>query len=324
MLNILIPQDMERPQTGAPDSPSQLIRLGGETMGTNWSLACFADTAVKEKDILHSALSVFQDVTDQMSTWVPTSLISQFNQTPPGTLLTLPDAFHDVMSLALTIAETTNGAFNPCLGTQVAERGFGPAFMKRPEAQHSHSDAWRSLTLSRHTLSRNAPVQLDLSAIAKGYAVDMLAAALRQQGINRFLAEIGGEFRAGSEKPDGMPWWVDIETTEPGPTWRVALCGQSIASSGDYRKMRYEAGKSVSHIIPHPDRTSHSDQLSCVSVIHPSCACADSWATALFASGPQSGLALAEASGIAALFQFRGQPATGSSTLQDMMDTETL
>ena len=105
-----------------------------------------------------------------------------------------------------------------------------------------------------------------------------------------------------------MPWWIDIETQDASAPWRIALCGQSIATSGDYRKTRVVHGKRLSHITPHPGATPGHGDLASVSVVHPACVMADAWATGLFASGPKAGLHLANQHGIAALFQFLSLP----------------
>lgn len=288
-------------------------------MGTDWSVTCHALRGMSADAIRYAAENVFADIIHQMSTWEPGSLISQFNRLPIGGQIELPDAFRHVLDVTLQVAAATDGALNPCLGAETSRLGFGPA--PAPSATNDTSrDAWRTLGIAGDMLTRHAPYQLDLSAIAKGHAVDLLAATLQDHGITRFLAEIGGEFVAGDPKPDGMPWWVDIETLSAATRWRVALCGQAIATSGDYRKMRIENGQRVSHITPHPAAMSGHGDLASVSVLHASCAMADAWATGLFASGPATGLALANQHGIAALFQFRDRAAAPSDTLKLMQD----
>jgi thiamine biosynthesis lipoprotein len=287
-------------------------------MGTDWSVSCHAPRGVDAPQVRAAAQVVFDDTIRQMSTWEPTSLISQFNRLPPGGAIDLPDAFRQVLGITLQVAAATDGALNPCLGAETSRLGFGPPCAP-PHQPDISRDAWRMLDLSGATLTRRTDCQLDLSAIAKGHAVDRLAAALRGLGITRFLAEIGGEFRAGDVKPDGLPWWVDIETPVPATPWRIALCGQAIATSGDYRKTRSENGRRLSHITLHPGATHGSGDLASVSVLHPACAVADAWATGLFASGPATGLALANQHGIAALFQFRDRIAQPSDALEPLL-----
>ena len=319
MLNLLIPHDLPQTRSERPGAALQPLRLGGSTMGTDWSVSCHAPRGMAADTVRDAADNVFAEIIRQMSTWEPTSLISQFNRMPIGGRIELPDAFAHVLDITLQVATATDGALNPCLGAETSRLGFGPASAPSTPAGATR-DAWRTLDIHDRTLTRHAPYQLDLSAIAKGYAVDRLATALRDLGITRFLAEIGGEFVGGDPKPDGMPWWVDIETQDVSAPWRVALCGQSIATSGDYRRMRIENGQRLSHITPHPGATPGTGDLASVSVVHAACAMADAWATGLFASGPATGLALANAHGIAALFQFRDRAAEASNALKRMQD----
>jgi FAD:protein FMN transferase len=319
MLNLLIPRDIPQTRPALHGPALQPFRLGGSTMGTDWSVTCHAPRGIAADTVRDAAENVFAEIIRQMSTWEPTSLISQFNRMPIGGAIKLPRAFAHVLDITLQVTAATDGALNPCLGAETSRLGFGPASDPSAPCETSR-DAWRMLDISGATLTRHAPYQLDLSAIAKGYAVDRLAAALRGLGITRFLAEIGGEFVGGDPKPDGMPWWVDIETPGQDTPWRIALCGQSIATSGDYRKTRVVHGQRLSHITPHPAAASDRGDLASVSVLHASCAMADAWATGLFASGPKAGLDLANQHGIAALFQFRDRAAEASNALKQMQD----
>lgn len=319
MLNLVIPHDLPQTRPERPGTALQPLRLGGSTMGTDWSVSCHAPCGMHADTIRDAADNVFAEIIRQMSTWEPTSIISQFNRLPIGGAVELPEAFRHVLDVTLQVAAATDGALNPCLGAETSRLGFGPA--SDPSAPRDTArDAWRTLDIQSPALTRHAPYQLDLSAIAKGHAVDLLADALLGLGITRFLAEIGGEFVAGDPKPDGMPWWVDIETLSAATRWRVALCDKALATSGDYRKMRVEHGQRLSHITPHPGAAPADGDLASVSVLHASCAMADAWATGLFASGPATGLRLANQHGIAALFQFRDRAAAPSDTLKLMQD----
>lgn len=294
------------------------MRLSGTTMGTDWSVSAHASPGVGADAVRSAVESGFARIISEMSTWEPDSLINRFNRLPIGDSLVLPEDFRQVLDITRQVAAATDGALNPCLGADVSRLGFGsPAIPLADQA--TDRDAWRTLALVGPLLTRHAPFQLDLSAIAKGYAVDGMGDALRALGITSFLAEIGGEFTAGGAKPDGLPWWVDFESPAAAPPWRVALCNLSLATSGDYRKLRIENGQRVSHIVSHPNAIRDDGALANVSVLHASCAFADAWATGLFASGASQGLDLANRHGIAALFQFRDQPAQPSIAITSML-----
>ncbi len=150
-------------------------------------------------------------------------------------------------------------------------------------------------------------VTLDLSSIAKGYAVDLCAERLREMGVPSFLMEIGGEFVGQGVKPDGQPWWVELELSDLAPApgepagTDVALVNLAVATSGDFVRRR----DGVSHIIDGRTGATLDQTLSGVAVLHASAMEADGWATALFALGLAHGLAMADAQGLAVVFATR-------------------
>jgi thiamine biosynthesis lipoprotein len=148
---------------------------------------------------------------------------------------------------------------------------------------------------------------LDLSSIAKGYAVDLCADRLRALNIPSFLMEIGGEFLGQGVKPDAQPWWVELELSDlapaPGepPKTDLALVNLAVATSGDFIRRTAAA----SHLLDGRTRQPVSGALSGLAVMHASAMEADAWATALFALGPDAGLAMANAQNLAAVFCLR-------------------
>ena len=147
-----------------------------------------------------------------------------------------------------------------------------------------------------------AQVALDFSGIAKGYAVDAVAERLRALGCRHFLIEIGGELRGEGIRPDGQPFWVDLETPPDIatlPILRIALCGISVATSGDYRRFREEGGRRLSHSIDPGTCAPADNGVASVSVLHSSTMLADAWATAIGILGPQAGMQLAAREGLA-------------------------
>ena len=162
---------------------------------------------------------------------------------------------------------------------------------------------------SAGTLTKTlAGVTCDLSAIAKGYAVDRVAAALRELGHGDFLVEVGGEVRAQGRRPDGSFWRVAIETPDSNARSVfevVSLHDLALATSGDYRNYYEVDGRRISHTID--PRTGHPIEhaLASVSVLHSDAVHADALATALDVLGPEAGYALAQREGLAAYFIVR-------------------
>ncbi len=151
-------------------------------------------------------------------------------------------------------------------------------------------------------------LQIDLSAIAKGFAVDRIAALLTERGIDNFLVEIGGEIKSSGKKKDGSPWLVGVER----PTFEkrqiqefIELRDRSLASSGDYRNFYKQQGEKYSHVIDPRTGQPITHDLAMVTVITAECIRADAWATALMVLGAEDGLALAADNGMEALFSVR-------------------
>jgi thiamine biosynthesis lipoprotein len=123
----------------------------------------------------------------------------------------------------------------------------------------------------------------------------------KQHGLSDFLLEVGGEVAAIGHAPDGKPWRVGIQTPEatPGDAMQtIPLRDLCIATSGNYRQRFEKDGQSFSHLID--PRTGHpaAHALTSVSVIHPTCALADGYATALMILGPEHGREIADKLGL--------------------------
>lgn len=300
-------------------------------MGTSWSLR-FDNPSMLAPDHVRAAVQAVLDrVIEQMSTWEPGSDISRFNAAEAGSLHLLPAGFAAVLSAALDWARASGGAIDPTVGALVGLWGFGSDAAQR-DADASDSPplppsaaqlrqarlqvGWQRLEFDRTTRKLLQPggLRLDLSGIAKGYAVDQVAEALRAIGIVRCLIEIGGELRAlghrpdGQDGPDGMPWQVAVETA-PQVQQRIALAGMAIATSGDRFHAHAHAdrhqGRRWSHTIDPRSGEPSSHALASVTVLHPECMHADALATVLMVLGPQEGLEFAERHRLAALFHCR-------------------
>lgn len=247
--------------------------------------------------------AAFDRVIAQMSQWEPASDLSRFNRAPAGDWHGIPPEFAQVVTAALEIAGASDGAFDPALGEMTENWGFGsggaidhvPGDMVQKE-RHIEIDA------AKGCIRRSDGASLDLSGIAKGYGVDLAAEWLVEQGARHFLLELGGELRGQGIRPDGQPWWVDVEMppTTAIPPWRIALHDLSVATSGNYRRGFVVDGRRYSHSFDPVTGRPIVSNVSSVTVLHRECMMADGWATALTVMGPEKGIALADARGLAA------------------------
>lgn len=287
------------------------VELSGEAMGTTWHVTYLPVAGGAEPEVLGRALEErLAAVNASMSTWQPDSEISRFNRSPPGSWVPVSAPFAEVVAAALAIGELSDGAYDVTVGPLVELWGFGPA---RPRLDLPGDAAIRAqrelvgqqfleLDREQRRMRRLREVELDLSSIAKGYAVDLLAEALQTQRITDFLVEVGGEMRLSGTSPRGDAWRVAVERPQPGArsvALGIALTDVAIATSGDYRNYFEVDGRRYSHSIdPRTGRPVAHDLVS-VTVIAADCMRADGWATALTVLGAEEALALAESQGLA-------------------------
>lgn len=273
-------------------------------MGTNWSAL-----VVAPPDGLASQFAgTLARSIAALSQWESESALSRFNRAPLGEWVTLDPILREVLAAALAVHATSDGAFDPGAGALTETWGFGAAGRRAtpPDAAtiaaalaHSGADG---IALDRVRGRRTREVALDLSAIGKGHAVDRLAAAARAAGCADFLVEIGGEFVGAGIRPDGQPWWVELENPPAValPPLRVAAHGVGIATSGDYRRYIAAGQNRLGHTLdPRTGRPIVNGVVS-VSVIAADAMTADAWATALTVLGPEAGLATADRERLAA------------------------
>jgi thiamine biosynthesis lipoprotein len=208
------------------------------------------------------------------------------------------------VAAALEVARDTNGAFDPTVAPLVALWGFGAEARETGPTEQELVRArarvgWRHLSWDEDGgLVRRVPgVELDLSAIAKGYAVDAVLIELAHDQPLGLLVEVGGEVGAFGPKANGEPWRVGIDDpTAPGSRLEavVALTGGALATSGDYRQVRFVEGERRTHVLA--PRTGRPVQggVASASVVAPTCMEADAVATALMVLSPDEGLAFVE------------------------------
>ncbi len=284
-------------------------------MGTTWSVSLQPDSEGTDSASLRKKLQQRLDqINGLMSTYDPASEISRFNNQTGSDWFPVSEETFRVVELSREISQLTGGAFDISVGPLVELWGFGASARgeKIPSEKQINGLLGRvgyeklELRQKPPALRKAVPLlRIDLSAVAKGYAVDELAELLKQEGINDFLLEVGGEMQLAGVKTDGTPWKVGLE--RPLEDVReveaiMPLTGTALATSGNYRNFYVEDGQRYAHTIDpisgHPVR----HKLASVTVLDQSCARADALATALMVLGEVRGQELCEKNGIAAFF----------------------
>ena len=291
------------------------VTLSGSTMGTYYRVTLPSRPATMSGNELHDAIKERLDrINALMSTYLADSEVSRFNDCRDPDWFPVSTETATVVSEALQIFHQSEGAFDITVAPLVNLWGFGPVDSEARIPDPASIEKALAKTGARHLHVRLSPpslkkdladLQIDLSGIAKGFAVDSIAELLRSLGIADYLVDIGGEMLASGHKGDNLPWRIAIES--PAATGTaiqrvIALEDLAIASSGDYRQYFEVDGHRYSHEIDPATGQPVRHQLVATSVLNNSCMRADAWATALMVMGPLKGPELAERTDLAALF----------------------
>lgn len=291
---------------GSGAALGEAVDLDGKALGTWWKVEVVLREEVGEErveELRERVTGVLDRVDRGMSTWREDAELARFNRQEEAAAFAFSAETRQVVDAALDLARETRGAFDPTVGPLVGLWGFGPeAASGEPGAgaleQARRRVGWQKLHWDEEgRLVREVPgVELDLSGIAKGYAVDAIVADLAAAQPIGLLVEVGGEVRAAGTKAGGAPWRVGLQQPDgAGLDAVVALTAGALATSGDYRQTRQLGGRRVTHVIdPRAGRPVQTGVAS-ASVIAPTCMEADAVATALMVLGPDEGMDWIEA-----------------------------
>ena len=286
--------------------------LSGESMGTTYKVKVIGKR-IDTSELKQKIEDEFEKINNQMSTWQKNSEISRFNRDQTIDWFKISDEFMLVLDASQKINRQTEGAFDVTVGGIVNLWGFGssPRRSKVPEPDAiverlSHvGPATFEINLSTVSIRKFDPkTQLDLSGIAKGYAVDAVVEILAEAKIKDFLVEIGGEVRAAGRRLDESAWRVAIEkpvNQSRSILLTVSLEDAALATSGDYRDY-FEIGvKRYSHIIDPRTGNPPDNSVASVSVVSDEAMYADALATGLMVLGTDKALALAAKNNLAVM-----------------------
>ena len=311
VFSVVVGCDLSR-ESAAP------VSISGSTMGTSYTIKLSELPPGVIQEELHEDIdNLLERINDQMSTYRQDSELSRFNRFAGRDWFDVSPETAQVVKEALSVSLKSEGAFDVTVGPLVNLWSFGP--QQRPRKVPSDGEIKDTLAIIgyQHLKVRTTPpamqklvdgLEVDLSAIAKGFAVDQVAELLIQRGVKDFLVEIGGEIRTYGVKEDGSPWIVGIEL--PADDQRsvqevVKLGDRALATSGDYRNFFVEDGKRYSHTIDPRTGRPIKHRLASVTVIADICMQADAWATTLMVLGLEEGYEFALGQDLAVLFLIR-------------------
>ncbi len=301
--------------------------LRGATMGTTWLVKVVSDDPPDQAALQAAIQGALDGVVAAMSTYEPTSELSRLNQHRGAEPVAVSAPLAAVLAVALDVGRASGGAFDVTVGPLVNAWGFGPKGRGTPPdaaTQAALAERVGPHTLrfdpAARTLAKTHPeTYVDLSAIAKGYGVDQVAAAVEAAGFTDYLVEVGGELRVRGKNARAGLWRLGVErpTSDGARAVQavVPLAQGAMATSGDYRNYYEADGRRVSHTIDPRTGAPITHRLASVSVVMADCTHADAWATALNVLGPDAGFDTATREGLAAYFLVR--TAEGEFTVRE-------
>lgn len=306
--------DLSKRDLSKRDSPP-LKTVHGATMGTSYQVKWVSSVMKRTEAEVQSKLdAVLEQVNQQMSTYRPDSELSILNQDETGAWHAVSADLTRVLRRSIELHSLTRGAFDVSIGPLVNLWGFGPE--PDPDRvpadaaleQAKHHTGVQAIEFSSQGVRYSSPRYVDLSAIAKGYAVDKVAELLSKLGIEHFLVEIGGELYAKGEKTPDRPWRIAIETPSLGKRdihQVLEIRNKGVATSGDYRNFRMIQGKRYSHSLDPRTGRPITHRLASVTVLDETTTRADALATAIMVMGEKEGLDFANAEDLAVLMIVR-------------------
>lgn len=295
--------------TACERNPQELA-FSGAALGTSYHIKVVdAGSPAAGAGLPELVANLLDDLDHKLSTYKPDSELNRFNRHPVAQPFVASDDLYQVLEVADRIYRLSGGAFDPTVRPLVDLWGFGPMDTGDRVPEESEITAllgeigFDQIELAAgNQVIRRAPVTLDLSAVAKGFIVDRLAAELRARGVDDYMVEIGGEIRVGGRRTDGGLWRIAVEAPVGGGVERVLeLSNISVATSGHYRNYFERDGERYSHTIDPRSGRPIRHRLASVTVLAPTAAEADALATALMVMGPGPGFDFAAANELAAL-----------------------
>jgi thiamine biosynthesis lipoprotein len=271
-------------------------RVTDGIMGTRITVELWSDDAAKGNEAIDALLQEMRHIDDSMSTYKPTSEVSQLNAKAADGPMKISKELFDLLTTAKEYSVITDGAFD----ITYASVGYMYDFRKHVHPDEAQIDKALPAVNYRHVLldPKNQTVQfsqkgvrIDLGGIAKGYSVDRGIEVLKSFGITRAYVSAGGDSRIIGDR-FGKPWVVGIRDPRKGEgevIARIPLVDAAISTSGDYERFFEENGVRYHHIIdPHTGRS--ASKVRSATVIGPYATRTDGLSKTAFVLGPEKAM----------------------------------
>lgn len=273
-----------------------LVVLRGETMGTYYDIRYFDPNKQNYQESIDSILISYNQL---FSTYIPTSNLSVLNKKDTSDIDSL---MYKMLVCSSRLYDLSEGYYDPTILPLIKRWGF--AGDKYDEAPSNHEVdsllkviGFSKITFNQERLIKPVGLQIDLSSIAKGLAVDAISIFLDSKNIKNHKVDIGGELKCRGIKPNDEGWVIGISRPEKMSDeiiQKVEIHDWALATSGNYRNRRTYKGKEYGHTINPKTGRPEENKLLSVSVFSKSCMTADAFATACMASGLDRSIKLIE------------------------------
>lgn len=286
------------------------VHLTGPTMGTTYNIKFIDGEGIPSSEKLQKEVDrLLEQLNDQMSTYRKTSELSRFNQYKGSDAFSVSAETALVTQEAIRLNGLTLGALDVTVGPLVNLWGFGPE--ARPEVVPTDAElsarranvGIQHLSLEGNSLRKNIPdLYVDLSTIAKGWGVDVVANYIESQGVQNYMVEIGGEMRLKGTNRENVGWRIAIEkpdVNERAVQEIISPGDMAVATSGDYRNYFERDGVRYSHIINPETGKPIDHKVVSVTALHASSMTADGLATGLMVLGEEVGIKVANENNLA-------------------------
>ena len=278
---------------GCSSAPGEARRHTKElfAMGTYMSLAAYGDQAEAALDEAENRITEWESL---WSTTDAGSEIYQINHSN-GQPVAVCAETETLLRFTLKMAEQTEGALDPTIYPLVDAWGFIRQDYRVPSAQEIREllsrTGYENLRLENHQVTLPEGMQLDLGAVGKGYAGQLLADSFREQGITSALLDMGGNIQLVGSRPDGSPWRLGIQNPfGEGSIGVLEAEDRAVVTSGGYeRYFTDEEGKTYWHILDPATGYPADSGLASVTIIADNGALCDALSTAVFVMGLEQG-----------------------------------
>lgn len=283
-------------------SQSDYIQISGLTMGTSYHIT-FEDTEQQANELQLKIDNALKTINQQMSTYIDDSELSLFNSSTSTECQLLSATTFYVIEKSIQVSQETNGQFDTTLSPLISEWGFD----KKNTNDAIPSDiviaelldtiGYKKIRVGDGCIQKtHSALSINLSAIAKGFAVDHIAKLIASHSIKNYLVEIGGETASKGLSPSSREWVLAVEAPAQEQRkiqQRFSPNGLGVATSGDYRNYFEKDGVRFSHTIDPTTGKPITNELASVTVLHAETMLADAYATAFTVMGRKQTLEFA-------------------------------